>query len=342
MGFHKSLIYCPTSDDGPLHVPYHAAANSRSIKVDESLVYGTCLNQFRELTNAFRNRMSTGMIIIRNYCGDALELCDIIADCRIHKHSFGDVDNARDSDADYSADEGGNSSSSSRAATDTDADKFRRCQIAPGSSLVGLTLAPDAPRLFDMIDTSNICDSRGLLNILCACHSVLDPSVGVLVTEAFSAIVPEGGMKTACLTQQLKMDVTTFCTLTNLSLVDSSSMHTVNSGEFYNLRTANALGQEKSSVRFEWKYSHHDIGIARVSMTNEEFVQIFFQLFVAIFTQILGSLNPTPAEVKAVASAQQTVRCVTLEFSLLHVILTVELEFTNVYIQKCLPVMFGL
>ena len=50
------------------------------------------------------------------------------------------------------------------------------------------TLKPVAPRNYDVIDTSNVCDSVGLLNILCVTHRILCPLRGVLFTGSLSTV----------------------------------------------------------------------------------------------------------------------------------------------------------
>ncbi|KAJ1441162.1 hypothetical protein B484DRAFT_118187 [Ochromonadaceae sp. CCMP2298] len=92
----------------------------------------------------------------------------------------------------------------------------------PSHSLRPLNFHPAAPAKFDFIDSSNIGDSLGLLNVLCTCTPLLAPGLhSVISTDILSTSLANTGRVDLFLEELLHCDLATFATLTGLTLSES-------------------------------------------------------------------------------------------------------------------------
>lgn len=82
----------------------------------------------------------------------------------------------------------------------------------PHHSLAAINILEDVPRVFELIDTSNLSDALGLVNVILACLGVLDKDNGVIMTDMLST----GGPSSLgdFLLQELRTDLNTFSMLT--------------------------------------------------------------------------------------------------------------------------------
>ena len=165
---------------------------------DEALVYSVCFRQFREWNDVFREAVAAHLVVIRSHCGDAFAFCDMLADI--------DIDNRN----------------------------AFRCPY----TLQAVTVLPDVPRVYDVIDTSNVSDTTGLLSMLCMTHRLLSPHYGALFTGMMTTVSDEKEGLAGLLTQELRIDLTTFMALTNLNLIDSYNFHSANYGDYMDAATA--------------------------------------------------------------------------------------------------------
>ena len=193
-------------------------------KPDEAFVYSVCYRQFREWLSAFREAATANLVVIRGHCGDAFAFCDMLADVNIEDRNA------------------------------------VRCP----HTLQPVTLQPDIPRVFDVIDTSNVSDSTGLLSMLCVTHRLLCPHRGALFTGVMSTVSNEkgglAGLGAGYLKQELRIDLSTFMALTNLNFIDSYNFHSTNYGDYMQAATAELTGGSKSpgqavksSRTMEWR-----------------------------------------------------------------------------------------
>ena len=198
------------------------STDARVANPDEAFVYSICFRQFREWHDAFREAVTANLVVVRGRCGDALAFCDMLAD------------------------------------TDMEDRHAFRCP----HTLQAVTLLPDVPRVYDVIDTSNVSDSTGLLSMLCVTHRLLCPHRGALFTGVMSTVSTEQGGIAGYLKQELRIDLTTFMALTNLHFIDSYNFHSSDYGEYMDTATAGGRAKAgglspgqgvKSSRTMEWR-----------------------------------------------------------------------------------------
>lgn len=264
MGFHKSMLYVETNPSDPsvsLHSTDGPVGPARDGRPSADMVYSLCFGQFSEWIAAFRQLVTEKLVVIRSHCGDALFFCDVLAD-------------------------GNHSASTSSTSSST---SFRGAQ-----TMRVATLQTDVPRVYDVIDTSNLSDSQGLLSMLCVAHTLLCPRRGVIFTGLLSSAGPASGGLQAFLEQELRVDLPTFSAITNMQLIDSPSAVTAHYGDV--MTSFDAVLQDsiksglgiKAARTLEWRMSSPTKLCATITMTNGEFVDLFFNIYRRLFKATHG------------------------------------------------------
>ncbi len=230
---------------------------------DKELIYTVCFRQFTEWCSAFREIAACDLVVTYSHCGDALEFCDTLA-----------------------ADRGPLTSTLSSTSL----------------QLVAHTLQPVVRRIYDVIDTSNVCDSVGLLNMLCVAHRILCPLRGVLFTGTLSTVSDKTDGLAGFLEQELMVELTTFMALTNLNYMDSHHSHSTNYAELMQATTIGLMGSGKgplplppgegravkSARTMEWRLSSPPGQVAVLHLSNESFISLFFGIYKTMFKDMLG------------------------------------------------------
>jgi hypothetical protein len=267
-GFHSSLCY------GPLH---------NTDKVLPGLVQCARPAEFRSemlVTNAFaefsawyfatKERLDRHLVKIHVVVCDAFELLRVLMVLQ-HKESLGMVS----------------------------ADTYAGPQGL-------LTIRDDVPTVFDVIDTSNMADHCGLLNMLLSCRPLLRRRAhSTLFTENMSSFAKDATLSTM-VEPWLGTDLETFSVLTGLIPMDYPTTTSYLLKDVLITKMAIApLLFEGSNAFLRWKVFADDDedDKLRVSLTEETFVEVFHQIYCRLFQTVLHPLNIFGSSTKALLAS---------------------------------------
>lgn len=156
--------------------------NSKPLPNITSKIINICKQQFKLWCKAFKTARAADMLTIRLYCGDALAFCHAL----------------------------NNFALTNQPKTNLFVAPWRASRIHLDELSTSI---PSAPTSFDIIDTSNLTDHLGLINLLIATRPLLkaEPmSQAVLYTET---LLPSGDDVTQSFVDRLGIDISMFSTL---------------------------------------------------------------------------------------------------------------------------------
>lgn len=263
-GFHLSLAYIPC-----LQSFYSSTSTSNmgttkdvSNKIDSNLLYHLCFNQFSQWCSAVHTMLSSS---IRNdksqtttinqikmffFAGDAFDCCHGIVNVRSNIIS---------------------------------ADKH---PIIKSCSISDMDFVSDIPTEFDLIDTSNLSDHLGLLNILCACWTLLKKELhSTIITDILSTASNNIGEYDVFLKEMLRCDLSTFTLITGLSVSEYTTKISTSYRLFENSLLSSDMRSQRTNLSFEWRFPSSNK--LHVEMNTEVFVDIFFKIYKKIFEPLL-------------------------------------------------------
>ena len=241
------------------YLPLEDGSNSRQANskragsVDSDRIYMTCFLQFKQWCLAFRNLFVCDRIKIYSFAGDMLDLC--------------------------------------RAITESRSSNLDSCRVTGNFSLKPIHLLPGMPLEYDVIDTSNISDSIGLLNVLLACRGLLSKGLhSTISTDLLNLVSKTCDNRDLLLREILRVDVSTFAAITGLTLLGTSTkVSTSYANHFaHNLLPIICEGAgNRTYITLEWKYVR--VSDVRVNIESEDFVAVYTQIYRNMFG---NSLNP--------------------------------------------------
>ena len=172
------------------------ANHQRAETVDSNRIYMTCLLQFKQWCLAFRNLFICNRIKIYSFAGDMQDLCRPITESR---------------------------SSCSNL-----------CKVIGNFNISPINLLPGMPLEYDVINTSNISDTIGLLNVLLACRGLLSQELhSIIYTELLNLVCKTCNNRDLLLREILRIDVSTFAAITALSLLGTSTKTTTSYRNYF-------------------------------------------------------------------------------------------------------------
>ncbi|KAJ8502683.1 hypothetical protein ONZ45_g11536 [Pleurotus djamor] len=142
----------------------------------------------------------------------------------------------------------------------------------------------DAPALFNVIDTSNLADHLGMLNVLLATVPLLEESaVSSLITDT---LLPAGATSKGSLEYRLCGDIGTMSLLLGISSTAySSGFSTTSMVNEYLFNSASTVGEQVHRETFEWKLCSAAYGekVTRPSFDPAQLAQFLHQVFLKMF-----------------------------------------------------------
>eukprot|EP01041_Mallomonas_annulata_P000540 gene540-1033_t len=185
--------------------------------ISEDDIYKICFDQFQDWCNGFKEYVTQSKIIIRVFTGDAFDLCQLMSDAGRRQETS---------------------------------------KYFPIGTTQCISLPDDMPNKFDVIDTSNLRETCGLLNILLTC--------------SFKNF----------LEKELSCSTNTFATITGLVLSESYSFTTE---KLTNSKTKmdHKISLDGSAITFTWRRSLSNMKYSCSSA--ESFITILLTIFKRIF-----------------------------------------------------------
>ena len=237
--------------------PHLLQSNEKGSRdADADRIHMTCFVQFKQWCQAFRNLMIHNRIKIYSFTGDMLDLCQAISELRTKK--------------------------------------INACDIVGNFSLGPIHLLPEVPVEYDVIDTSNVSDSIGLLNVLLGCRGLLSEGLhSTICTDLLNLVTKTAADRDLLLEEILRVDVRTFATITGLTLLGSS---TKVSSSYANYSAHNILPMfhtgtscPRTSITLEWKYLRaSDIC---VNIEPEDFIAVYTKIYMRMFKHSISPLD---------------------------------------------------
>eukprot|EP00961_Rhodomonas_salina_P299947 3939355-Rhodomonas_salina.4 len=184
---HKAF-HCSVALAHTLLGPLHKERATSVLTEDDNvrLMSEFCEEQFDGWCLSFRNAVEHGMVETWAHGGDAHVLCAALKTAKRQNEHGQDC-----------------------------------TRMLDGAALEEIRLEPGIPCEYDVVDTSNIADSLGLLNVLCSVNGLLDPGPhSVLYTEVLSTTPPEDGGFEAFLEQELCGDIHSMSAIAGWLLAD--------------------------------------------------------------------------------------------------------------------------
>lgn len=218
-----------------------------STKVDMERIHSACFGQFSDWCRAFKKSAADGKIVIQSFCGDMLDLSQALL---------------------YSRRNG-----------------FEKEGVIGNLAPQYIKILPEVPLEYDYIDTSNVCDHIGLLNVLLACRELLCEGPNSTIATEFLCTVAEGASeRDGMLKEVLRTDLPTFAAITGLSLLDTASHLTASYKNWCSFNVTPLITGTESSrtnIALEWKYVRA-AGV-RVNVLPADFVSIYSKIYQNMF-----------------------------------------------------------
>ena len=224
---------------------YSKSALEGSGKVDERRIQELCIRQFSGWCNALKRAMKKKMIMIYNFAGDLFDLSHAI----IHTQNNG----------------------------------YGRSKVFGSLRGGSIQVLPGVPLEYDVIDTSNVSDHVGLLNLLLACRELLSKGAHSTLYTLFLH-QPSGNVdnRDIMLAEMLRTDLPTFAAMTGLTLLDTSSNVSPNFSNWSQFNVNSKLsGNKRVSVTLDWTYVR--LSAVRVNLEHKDFVDIFTEIYREMF-----------------------------------------------------------
>lgn len=224
-------------------------SNSSKV-ISVSSVYNLCLQQFTQWTSSCVSMIRSSQLVIRFHCGEALSFSHLL-----------------------------------------------HCRSLPSAALPTLSqfsstpieLYHSVPALFEVVDTSNISDSCGLLNVLLACYKLLNRDNGVLMTEMIST-VQQGDVVRENIEHLLRMELSSFELLTGITImnIDLSESCLLFMSNLVSLLDKEVT-KRKKFICLEWKFLHSRTYALQVS--ENDMMRLLRRLYKALFKSTFFSFN---------------------------------------------------
>ena len=225
---------------------YSKSENTGSRKVDERHIYELCIRQFSGWCHALKKTMDKKKIQIHNFAGDLFDLSHAI----IHTRNNG----------------------------------YGRSRVFGSLRGGSIQVLPGVPLEYDVIDTSNVSDHVGLLNLLLACRELLDKGPHSTLYTLFLH-QPTGTLlnRDIVLAEMLRTDLPTFSAITGLTLLDTASNVSSSFSNWTQFNVAPILiaDSRRVSVSLEWTYVRPSA--VRVNLEHKDFVEIFLEIYRGMF-----------------------------------------------------------
>ena len=240
-------------------------------KVDTNHLYNICFEQFSDWCKAigsiFLKSMNNGMqtsevnlIKIFVFVGDAFDCCQAILNVK----SNVTIINKKQS-------------------------KINQTPQVASLSCRHLQFMEDVPTEYDVIDTSNISDHLGLLNVLCGCIGLLKKNLhSVIYTDILSTSSSSDGIH-SFIKEMLSVDLPSFAIITGFSISDWISQVSTTFSLISHQLQSQIYGSQKGEVQrnnlcFEWKMVCSNR--LQIEMNKENFQKMFFGIFKNMFERI--------------------------------------------------------
>ncbi|CAG8374371.1 unnamed protein product [Penicillium salamii] len=264
-GFHLGAAYVPVKAPSPL-------ANASPQKPTGDDIVWTARNEFSSWMQSFRSHCAAGLVKLRFFVGDAVALAYALQ----HVRSTG---------------------SSKQANWYRDRYHFEPLELNDEEYANG-----SAPCVFDIIDTSNLIDHLGALNMLVATSPLLRNTFSATLFS--EKLVKTHGNHKELLENILCGDLTTVSSLLGLTPVEVVT----NAASFSSGDEALVMGSSKTGTqlfaRIAWKRPMNPSAAAEKSLSLIHFdpahlanalLQIYLQMFAdEDVTQLLASMNKKP------------------------------------------------
>lgn len=262
LGFHLEMAYEEVLADGPLgDVSDKSKSRAKSRQQFLDHLTKVAKRQFKEWSKAFKVMAKRKKLIARFYLGDALRFCRSMAICRENGVDASSFDFAQAWQATPLKLDGGDYEASSPS---------------------------PAPMSFDVIETSNLTDHIGLLNLLIAAAAVLSPKPSsVLYTETFNGRSED---QTLELPYLLCGDAITMSLLLGLAPVGYVTGTISGSSAQENYDRSLNLGSCQSHIRISWKQPMLGDGAAleyfdglQCRIAPKDLAMVLFQIYLKMF-----------------------------------------------------------
>ena len=218
--------------------------------VDDKVIYSVCFSQFSRWCLAFKRAIKEKKVIIHSFSGDMFDLSQAM----IYKRNNPSVSSVNGMIG----------------------------SLRQGS----IILIPGVPLEYDMIDSSNVSDHCGLLNVLLVCRELLCEGINcVIATQIASNLLKSAGDKDL-LSKEIRTDMNTFAAISGLCLLDTSSQVTTSFSTWSTFNLMPILMKAlttslHSNVSLEWKYVRP--ASVRVKFEPADFIKIFTQIYSNMF-----------------------------------------------------------
>ena len=218
-------------------------------------IYMTCFLQFKQWCLAFRKLFILQKVKIYSFAGDMLDFCRAISKSR--------------------------------------SSNLNLSKVIGNFSLGQIDLLPGMPLEYDFIDTSNVGDFVGLLNVLLACRGLLSQGLhSTISTELLRMDTKSPGGRDILLQKILGVDVSTFAAITGLSLLGSTTKITTSYANYFahnQLKLNSKRSGNRTYITLEWKYARpSDV---RVNLESEDFVAVYTKIFSNMFGASVDSAS---------------------------------------------------
>jgi Domain of unknown function (DUF4470) len=240
-----------------------------STKVDQELIHSVCFNQFSDWCRAFKRSATDGKVVIQSFSGDMFDLSQALL---------------------YSRRNG-----------------FEKEGIIGNFAPRCIRILPEVPLEYDYIDTSNVSDHVGLLNVLLSCRELLCEGLNSTIATEFLCGSMEGGDRDVLLKTVLRTDLATFAAVTGLSLLDTAS-HLTSSYKNWSSFNVNPMmmggKNSRTNIALEWKYIRA-AGV-RVHVLPADFVSIYTKIYDNMFQHAFSPPKLTASNGAEFAKAMKT------------------------------------
>ena len=225
---------------------YSKSETTSSGKVDERRIFEICIHQFSGWCHALKKSMEKKNILIHNFAGDLFDLSHAI----IHTRKNGDG----------------------------------RSRVFGSLRGGSIHVLPGVPLEYDVIDTSNVSDHVGLLNLLLACRELLGEGEHTTLYTLFLN-QPTGTLcdRDILLSEMLRTDLPTFAAMTGLTLLDTASHVSTSFSNWTQFNVAPLINSDsrRVSVTLEWTYVRPSA--VRVNLEHQDFVEVFTDIYKKMF-----------------------------------------------------------
>ena len=229
---------------------YSKSESKPSSKVDEKAIYSCCIREFSGWCHALKKSMDQRKIIIHNFAGDLFDLSHAM----IHTRNNG----------------------------------YGKSGVIGSLKGGSIQLLPGVPLEYDVIDTSNVSDHVGLLNLLLACRELLSEGMQGTICTQFLHVVSENlDNRDVLLEEMLRTDLHTFAAITGLTLQDSMSNVTPGYANWTQFNISSSIvaalsnGSKRISVALEWTLVRPSA--VRVNLKHHDFVEVFTEMYRKMF-----------------------------------------------------------